>query len=1846
MKKRLLSILLCLVMVLGLVPANTFAAETTTHTHCVCGKSDCAGGTGHDETTEWIGVSHLYDIKTSGNYYLTKNVTLDDRWLVTSDTANINLCLNGKTVTRTGNDSIHNTLIFIMNESVNLTITDCQKYAGKITRTNNNDGSTIYNMGTLTLWNGSISGNDSGVGVYTHGTFNLYGGSIKNNTNIREGGGVINDGTFNMTGGSVTGNVGKSCGGVFNRGTFNMTGGSITKNSGKGSSGGVYNIGTLNFSGTPVIANNTVDGVENNVYLRSDGKKVTVVGDGLQTGASVGLTGTVGKTVVTGTTSTTGFFLDNAGYDLVADGNGGLKLSVHNDHRICVESNCTNADHGNALTFKGINDLSEIKSDGSYYLKKDVVLDDMWVCLYNVNLCLNGKSIIGGTNKATVGVNYDKCLTITDCQETAGKITHKEGKGGSGIETYAGATLNFWNGCITGNTDGSGVYNKESTFNLYGGSITGNVTGAEGGGVLNTEGGKFNMYGGSITGNSATNSYGGGVYNSGFGTFNLYGGTISDNTSYSYGGGVYNGRTFNMYGGTISNNSARFGGGGINNSRTFTMTGGSITGNRAVGASSYGGGIYNSSNGTINMYGTPTVTGNNKGGQKAKDGSITGGKAENIYLPVGKAITVGTAGMENGASVGVSGTLGNTVVTGTTSTTGFFSDETDCLLKPDDNGGLKLVRDAAILGKLLVQKNGDEMADGKKTYDANAVVFANAGLKIGGAVVDDAAYTYTWQEKLENGTYNTLTGLAGSTGPANAGDYKLTVTATKNNEEMASATWSFTIEKAKLTVTLEVKDKVYDGTANAAVKIKDVVGKVEDDKITLGLQNEKFASANVGTNIAVTANLSITGESAKNYTAPQTLQGKASITPKALTVKAAAQNKIYDGTANATVKAELDPSGVVENDEVVLVTSGVTALFNNKNVGANKPVALTGSYALSGSAAGNYTLIQPAGLTAKVEKKELTIESLAVADKFYDGTNKATLSGTPTLCGAANGDEVALANGTPSFTGAATGKNIAVCFTEFLLSGADSGNYTLIQPNGITASINPYVSNKKEYKVNANNWLNTNFTVTAENGWLLSYTNTAEGEWVNALTASQENNNGTLRFYVRNKQSGIISEEITETYKIDKTAPIGEIRIDELNWWQRFVNTISFNLFYSKEQEVTVTASDNGSGVKTIEYLLTASDLSKEQLADKTFTEYKTPVGLEPDEKLIVYVKLTDNAGNVDYLRSDGIVLDATAPVINGAESGRTYCAAVTLTVTDNYLAAVTVNGKKAALTNGKLILEPAAGEQTVVATDEAGNSTTLAVTVQNGHTWGEWTQNNNNNTHTRTCLFNAAHTETASCYGGTATCQKKAVCKDCHQPYGSYGAHDWDTTVWGYVGADGHAHTCKTAGCTSKADFAAHTPGAAATETTAQTCTECGFEIAPALGHLCALHLTPVAEKAATCTAAGNTAYYKCACGKLYQDATASAKITNPESVVKNALGHDWAAATCTAPKTCKRTGCGVTEGAALGHSYANGWSQDKVYHWHACQNAGCSGKADFAAHTPGAAATETTAQTCTECGFEIAPALGHLCALHLTPVAEKAATCTAAGNTAYYKCACGKLYQDATASAQITNPESVIKNALGHDWAAATCAAPKTCKRTGCGATEGTALGHSYANGWSSDETGHWHACQNAGCTSKADFAAHTPGAAATETTAQTCTECGFVIAPALGHLCANHLTAVAKKAATGTAAGNTAYYKCACGKLYADATASAQITKEQTVIAAHNHHYEWKIEKEATAAEKGLKHQECTICHETKAAVEIPVTGKGSPKTGDSSRVGLWIALLFVSGAGVAGGAVCSKKKQKTK
>ena len=116
-------------------------------------------------------------------------------------------------------------------------------------------------------------------------------------------------------------------------------------------------------------------------------------------------------------------------------------------------------------------------------------------------------------------------------------------------------------------------------------------------------------------------------------------------------------------------------------------------------------------------------------------------------------------------------------------------------------------------------------------------------------------------------------------------------------------------------------------------------------------------------------------------------------------------------------------------------------------------------------------------------------------------------------------------------------------------------------------------------------------------------------------------------------------------------------------------------------------------------------------------------------------------------------------------------------------------------------------------------------------HDWGAWTSNGDG-THTHICSSDASHTETADCSGGTATCQSKAVCTTCGGEYGDFASHDFDDFSWGYKGADGHAHACKTAGCTATDTVIAHIPGPAATEDAAQICTECGYEIVPALNH------------------------------------------------------------------------------------------------------------------------------------------------------------------------------------------------------------------------------------------------------------------------------------------------------------------------------------------------------------------------------------------------------------------------------
>ena len=207
---------------------------------------------------------------------------------------------------------------------------------------------------------------------------------------------------------------------------------------------------------------------------------------------------------------------------------------------------------------------------------------------------------------------------------------------------------------------------------------------------------------------------------------------------------------------------------------------------------------------------------------------------------------------------------------------------------------------------------------------------------------------------------------------------------------------------------------------------------------------------------------------------------------------------------------------------------------------------------------------------------------------------------------------------------------------------------------------------------------------------------------------------------------------VTAQWK-DSEKPTGEIKINE-NSWKAFLNNITFGLFFKDTQTVIITAADNSGETVTVEYLLSAKELTKAELDGMTFTAYTAPFCIDPDNEYIIYVRLTDTAGNMDYICSDGIVLDGTSPVITGIENGKTYCEAQTVTITEKYVDTVTVNGTEITLDeNGSFVLSPADGEQRIVVTDKAGNTAEMTVTVNDGHTFGEWTSNGDG-THTRQC--------------------------------------------------------------------------------------------------------------------------------------------------------------------------------------------------------------------------------------------------------------------------------------------------------------------------------------------------------------------------------------------------------------------------------------------------------------------------------------------------------------------------------
>ena len=410
------------------------------------------------------------------------------------------------------------------------------------------------------------------------------------------------------------------------------------------------------------------------------------------------------------------------------------------------------------------------------------------------------------------------------------------------------------------------------------------------------------------------------------------------------------------------------------------------------------------------------------------------------------------------------------------------------------------------------------------------------------------------------------------------------------------------------------------------------------------------------------------------------------------------------------------------------------------------------------------------------------------------------------------------------------------------------------------------------------------------------------------------------------------AEDLTITAQWrDIAVPTGEIKIAE-NGWKSFFNTITFDLFFKDTQMVTVTAADNSGEAVTVEYLLSDKALTQSELAGMTFTAYSAPFSINPNNEYVIYAKLTDTSGNVAYINTNGIVLDATVPVISGIEAGKTYCAAQTVTVTEKYISTVKVNGTKVILDeNGQFVLSPASGEQTIFVTDKAGNETRVTVTVNNGHTY-EWQSENGQ--YWQKCKFCNHETAkkdipTINISGADKVCRTQdfkfsftlpegATDAACGYEFIGLGGGPLTPTVENglysgiikastYPATENSFKLIVSAKTADGFDFSAekkvtiqneHSGGTATCKDKA-ICEVCG-ESYGKLDPNNHANLKHIDAKAATKTSEGNIEYWYCdGCNKYYKDAKATQEITKADTVTPK-----------LPPKITAGDGAAVTQG------------------------------------------------------------------------------------------------------------------------------------------------------------------------------------------------------------------------------------------------------------------------------------------------------------------------------------------------
>lgn len=1063
MKKRILSILLTVCMVICLVPTQAFADVVTHADHCVCGGSISAGNhKSHTNVTfqPWDGTSNITYTDGVACIYLTDDVEAN---LTLEEGQHLSLCLNGKKFTCA--DKTQPAITLKGTSEKNYSVLDiCDCVGG----------------GTL---GGRTEGDKGGGAVHVYGknsTFNLCGGKICGNSSVD--GGAVSENTATGNGGAVY---------IYRTGSVcNLSGGTVKDNKANGSGGGIYinpnNNGQLNISGNPVVMSNNVSDKANNVYLPS-GKMLTVnaMTDGAQVGITVEKTPTKTAPTIFGNEYNTDyskyFYSDNAHYFPRYNAAKQLELAV-----ITYTVNYLPGKNG---VGEPITDLKE--KDTAITLRDAFYTRDGYTQI-------GWATTDGGIKAYESGYIYTDNAPLTLYPVwSAHKYTVKFDSDGGTI--IADKTDIIWSDkVLDGITDP-----KKDGWEFLGWSF---------GGITVTDDTTYSELAVSDTTMSLTLTALWKDIEKPSGTISVASDTWRE---------FLNTVTFGLF---------------FKNTQTVTVTADDNSGKPVKIEYLLSETVFKDREDIIGEWTELTANSN------TAQFRIEPNKKAYVYVRL--------------------------------------TDESNNSTVINSAGIVVYTDSEAITKKISTVIGSSDAVSFDVSLNGNTV----SEIYNGSDLISAEQYTVSAEGKITlNGSYiKTLT----------AGKYTLTVrynplgetyVEAEGNAEPAATTVE--LEVTKKTASLELRSdlqKDYDGTpVNTLDYTTDSDGIVTVEYKLNGAADSAYTTAAPKDAGKYTVRVSV---AESNVYLPASKTAVYTINPKEITIVGVKvePSKIYDGSTAAKITYGGTPS--VNYDGSNLIVAIGSAAYDSKNVGTDKTVTFT-DFSLSGDAASNYRLkTQPVSVMADITAKTLTIDNVKVKNKSYDGTDTAQLDGSPTLNGAVEGDKVTLINGIPFFTAVGISENIPIRFTAFTLSGADSGNYTLTQPSNITASIKAYIADGSEYDVNSNDWINEDFVVTAKDGWQLSLTDAADGEWTDTLTVSQENNNGTLIFYLKRTADGVISEAVSEVYRIDKTAPVGEIRIDGRNGWQMFLNEISFGLFYKDRQTVTITAADNSNENVTVTY--------------------------------------------------------------------------------------------------------------------------------------------------------------------------------------------------------------------------------------------------------------------------------------------------------------------------------------------------------------------------------------------------------------------------------------------------------------------------------------------------------------------------------------------------------------------------------------------------------------------------------------------------------------------------------------